>query len=332
METTITVRKVNLAVWKEFQKRIVEIYGNLYGNIGREVTKALSLWLERNKPGRQIVTLKTGKAVFYKDIGGLKEEIKKARELIELPLRHPELFKRLDLKPPKGIIIHGPPGAGKNILARASANEAGANLYVVSIPDLMDRFYKGSEEELLRIFQMAKEKAPSVILISELESIGSKENAWVTEVGSRVLSQLMAAMDGLQYFERVVAIALVNSPESIIPELRRKGRFDHEIEVNLPDEEGRHEILKIQTKNMPLARDVDLGKLAKMTEGWSGKNLYDLCQSAAMAALRRNLCSMDLSVVKIPEDQLRSLVVTMNDFLLAYSEMRSLMSSEAGFN
>ncbi len=331
METTITVRKVDLDVWKRFQKRIVEIYGNLYGNIGREVTNALSLWLERNKPGRQISTFKTGETVFYKDIGGLKEEIKKARELIELPLKHPELFKRLDLKPPKGILIHGPPGAGKNILARASANEAGANLYVVSIPDLMDRFYKGSEEELLRIFQIAKEKAPSVILISELEAIGSKENAWVTEVGSRILSQLMAAMDGLQDFERVVVIALVNSLELIIPELMKKGRFDHEIEVNLPDEDGRHEILKIQTRNMPLAGDVDLKKLAKMTDGWTGKDLYELCQRAAMAALCRSLDSMDLSAGKISEDELQSLVVNMKDFLSAYSEMRSLMSSETVF-
>ncbi|HIE23275.1 MAG TPA: AAA family ATPase [Candidatus Korarchaeota archaeon] len=332
METTITVRKVDLTVWKEFQKRIVEIYGNLYGNIGREVTNALSLWLKRNKPGTQPSILQTGKPASYKDIGGLKEEIIKMKELVELPLRHPELFKRLSLKPPKGVLLHGPPGAGKNMLARAAANEAGANLYVVSIPDLMDRFYKGSEEELLGIFRMAREKAPSVILISELEAIGSKEKGWATEVGSRILSQLMAAMDSLEDFERVVVIALVNSPESLIPALRRKGRFDHEIKVDLPDEEGRYEILEIQTRKMPLAKDVDLRKLAKMTEGWAGKELYELCQEAALSALRRSLDSMDLVVERIPENVLQSIVVTMKDFLKTYSTMQPSNRPRTDFN
>jgi len=330
VETSITVRKVELSVWKEFQKRIVEIYGNLYGNIGREVTNALRLWLKMNRPEKQgwSSIYPEEKPVSYKDIGGLKEEIRKMRELVELPLKHPELFKRLDLKPPKGILLYGPPGAGKNILARAVANESGAKLYVLSIPDLVNRFYKGSEEEILNIFQMAKENAPSVILISELDAIGSNEKIWETEVGSRILSQLIAAMDTLDYFERVVVIALVNSPESLILPLRRKGRFDHEIAVNLPDEDGRYEILEIQTRNMPLANDVDLRRLAKMTTGWSGKDLLEFCQEAARSALRRSLDQIDLTAKEILEDELQKIVMTMEDFIRAYHLLQSKTTSE----
>jgi transitional endoplasmic reticulum ATPase len=259
--------------------------------------------------------------VTYEDIGGLKEEIQKVREMIELPLRHPEIFEKLGVEAPKGVLLYGPPGTGKTLLAKAVANESNAHFISISGPEIMSKFYGESEARLREIFKEAKEKAPSIIFIDEIDSIAPKREEVTGEVERRVVSQLLSLMDGLEARGKVIVIAATNRPNALDPALRRPGRFDREIEIKVPDKKGRLEILQIHTRHMPLAPDVDLEKLASVTHGFVGADLEYLCKEAAMKALRRVLPSLKLDEEKIPPDILNNLVVTMEDFENALKEI-----------
>jgi len=259
--------------------------------------------------------------VTYEDIGGLENEIKMVREMIELPLKHPELFERLGIEAPKGVLLHGPPGTGKTLLAKAVANETNANFYSLSGPEIMSKYYGESEENLRKVFQEAQENAPSIIFIDEIDSIAPKREEVHGEVERRIVAQLLALMDGLQERGKVVVIGATNRINAIDPALRRPGRFDREIEIGIPDKKGRKEILEIHTRGMPLAEDVDLEKLAEITHGYSGADLEALCKEAAMRALRRVLPDIDLEADTIPAEILNKLVVAREDFYEAFKGM-----------
>ncbi|MCS7114598.1 MAG: CDC48 family AAA ATPase [Nitrososphaerota archaeon] len=257
----------------------------------------------------------------YEDIGGLHEEIQRVREMVELPLRHPELFQRLGIEPPKGVLLHGPPGCGKTLLARAVANEAEANFFSINGPEIMSKFYGESEARLREIFQQAQQNAPSIIFIDELDAIAPKREEVTGEVERRVVAQLLALMDGLSGRGNVIVIGATNRPGALDPALRRPGRFDREIEIGVPDKQGRYEILQIHTRGMPLAEDVDLKKLAEMTHGYTGADLAALCRETAMKALRRYLPQINLEEERIPPEVLEKMEVKMEDFLNAYKEV-----------
>ncbi|HKZ48920.1 MAG TPA: CDC48 family AAA ATPase, partial [Thermoplasmata archaeon] len=259
--------------------------------------------------------------VTYEDIGGLGDEVRKVREMIELPLRHPELFERLGVEAPKGVLLHGPPGTGKTLLAKAVASETNANFHSISGPEIMSKFYGQSEENLRGIFKQAEENAPSIIFIDELDSIAPKRDEVSGEVERRVVAQLLALMDGLQGRGKVVVIGATNRPNALDEALRRPGRFDREIEIGVPDRDGRLEILQIHTRGMPLTKDVDLKELAGITHGYVGADLAALCKEAAMRSLRRILPDIDLQVDFIPAEVLNKLEVTREDFLQAFREM-----------
>jgi transitional endoplasmic reticulum ATPase len=263
-----------------------------------------------------------GPKVAYEDIGGLKDEVDKVREMIELPLRHPELFEKLGVEAPKGVLLHGPPGTGKTLLAKAVASETSANFTSIGGPEIMSKFYGESEERLREIFKEAAESAPSIIFIDEIDSIAPKRDEVTAETERRVVAQLLALMDGLEGRGKVVVIGATNRPNALDPAIRRPGRFDREIEIGIPDKEGRLEILQIHTRGMPLADDVDLAQLAGMTHGYVGADLAALAREAAMRALRKILPSIDLEAEQIPVEVLNSLKVTMNDFMDAYREMQ----------
>lgn len=259
--------------------------------------------------------------VTYEDIGGLGNEMKKIREMIELPLRHPELFERLGVEAPKGVLLHGPPGTGKTLLAKAVAGETSANFTNLSGPEIMSKYYGQSEENLREIFKQAQENAPSIIFIDELDSIAPKRDEVSGEVERRVVAQLLALMDGLESRGKVVVIGATNRPNALDPALRRPGRFDREIEIGIPDRNGRLEILQIHTRGMPLSKGVDLARLADMTHGYAGADLAALCKEAAMRSLRRVMPDIDLQMVEIPAEVLNKLSVEWNDFLDAFREM-----------
>ena len=259
--------------------------------------------------------------VAYEDIGGLKEEIQKVREMIELPLRHPEIFEKLGIEAPKGILLHGPPGTGKTLLAKAVASESNSHFISISGPEIMSKFYGESEARLREIFKEAKEKSPSIIFIDEIDSIAPKREEVTGEVERRVVSQLLSVMDGLEARGKVIVIAATNRPNAIDPALRRPGRFDREIEIKVPDKRGRLEILQIHTHNMPLDQDVDQDKVAAVTHGFVGADLEYLCKEAAMKCLRRLLPELNLEDEKIPPETLEKLVITMNDFDNAIKEI-----------
>src|SRR5438132_535471 len=259
--------------------------------------------------------LRAGTAqVAYEDIGGLKDEIQKVREMIELPLRHPEIFENLGIEAPKGILLHGPPGTGKTLLAKAVASESNSHFISISGPEIMSKFYGESEARLREIFKEAKEKAPSIIFIDEIESIARKREEVTGEVERRVVSQLLSVMDGLEARGKVIVIAATNRPNAIDPALRRPGRFDREIEIKVPDKRGRLEILQIHTHNMPLDPDVDQDRVAAVTHGFVGADLEYLCKEAAMKCLRRLLPELNLEDEKLAPEVLDKLVVTMSDF------------------
>ncbi|AAY80146.1 CDC48 family AAA ATPase [Sulfolobus acidocaldarius] len=259
--------------------------------------------------------------VTYEDIGGMKEIIQKIRELVELPLRHPELFKRLGIEPPKGILLYGPPGVGKTLLAKAVANETDAYFTSINGPEIMSKFYGESEQRLREIFEDAKKHAPAIIFIDEIDAIAPKRDEVIGEVERRVVAQLLTLMDGLENRGNVIVIAATNRPNAVDPALRRPGRFDREIEIPLPDKQGRLEILQIHTRNMPLSKDVDLHKLAEMTHGYTGADLSALVREAAMNALRRYIQMIDLSQDKIPPEILEKMEVRMDDFLKAFKDI-----------
>ncbi len=252
--------------------------------------------------------------VTYEDIGGLKDEIQKVREMIELPLRHPEIFEKLGVEAPKGVLLYGPPGTGKTLLAKAVATESNAHFIPISGPEIMSKFYGESEARLREIFKEAKEKAPTIIFIDEIDSIAPKREEVTGEVERRVVSQLLSLMDGLEARGKVIVIAATNRPNAIDPALRRPGRFDREIEIKVPDKKGRYEILQIHTRHMPLTPDVDLERLASVTHGFVGADTEYLCKEAAMKTLRRMLPVLKLGEERLSPEILDKLIVTMSDF------------------
>jgi transitional endoplasmic reticulum ATPase len=258
--------------------------------------------------------------VTYEDIGGLKQEVQKIREMIELPLKHPEIFERLGVEAPKGVLLHGPPGTGKTLLAKAVANETDANFLSIGGPEIMSKYYGESEERLREIFKEAEEDAPSIIFIDELDSIAPKREEVTGEVERRVVAQLLALMDGLKPRGEVVVIGATNRPNAVDIALRRPGRFDREIELKVPNKNARLEILQIHTRGMPLAEDVNLKKIADISHGFVGADIESLTKEAAMRALRRVLPEMDLDVESIPIEILDKLQVTQADFMEALME------------
>lgn len=259
--------------------------------------------------------------ITYEDIGGLHEDIQRIREMVELPLRHPELFQRLGIEPPRGVFLFGPPGCGKTLLAKAVASESDANFYVISGPEIISKFYGESEARLREIFQKAHESAPSIVFIDEMDAIAPKREEVTGEVERRVVAQLLSLMDGMVSRGNIIVIGATNRPNAIDPALRRPGRFDREIEIGVPDRQGRHEILQIHTRNMPLAKDVDLQRLADISHGYTGADLLSLCREAAMKALRRYLPEINLEEEKIPPETLEKMEVKLDDFQAAYREI-----------
>lgn len=252
---------------------------------------------------------------IYEDVGGLNEQIQRIREMIELPLRHPEVFDRLGIEPPKGILLHGPPGTGKTLIAKAVANETFAAFISLSGAEIHGKYYGESEARLREIFNEAAQNKPCIIFIDEIDSIAPKREEVTGEVEKRVVSQLLALMDGLEPRGQIVVIGATNRPNTLDPALRRGGRFDREIEIGIPDRDGRFEILQIHTRGMPLTHDVDLRKLANLTHGFTGADITELCKEAAMKALRRVLPEIDFEVDFIAAEVLNKLVVAMEDFL-----------------
>ncbi|TET11873.1 MAG: AAA family ATPase [Candidatus Thorarchaeota archaeon] len=259
--------------------------------------------------------------VTYEDIGGLGKELTKIREMVELPMKSPELFKRLGITPPKGVLLMGPPGTGKTLIAKAVANESGANFKIINGPEIMSKFYGESEQKLRETFEDAEKNAPSIIFIDELDSIAPKRAEVTGEVERRVVAQLLALMDGLAARGQVIVIGASNRPDDIDEALRRPGRFDREIVIGVPDKQGRLEILQIHTRAMPLEEDLDIERLAAVTHGFVGADLSALAREAAMKALRRVLPHIDPETGDIPADVLNNLYVTQADFDMALAEV-----------
>jgi transitional endoplasmic reticulum ATPase len=264
---------------------------------------------------------KAGPRVTYEDIGGLSAEIKKVREMIELPMKHPELFERLGVEAPKGVLLYGPPGTGKTLLAKALASETNAHFETLSGPEIMSKYYGESEEKLRSLFKTAEEQAPSIILIDEIDSIAPKREEVTGEVERRVVAQMLALMDGMETRGKVVVIGATNRPDSLDPALRRPGRFDREIEIGVPNRQSRLEVLQIHTRGMPLSKDVNQEKLADVTHGFVGADLAALAREAGMRAIRRVLPEIDLEVESIPAETLNKIEVNNDDFLEALREM-----------
>jgi transitional endoplasmic reticulum ATPase len=259
--------------------------------------------------------------VTYEDIGGIKDEIQKVREMIELPLRHPEIFEKLGVEAPKGVLLYGPPGTGKTLLAKAVSTESNAHFIPIGGPEIMSKFYGESEARLREIFKEAKEKAPTIVFIDEIDSIAPKREEVTGEVERRVVSQLLSLMDGLEARGKVIVIAATNRPNALDPALRRPGRFDREIEIKVPDKKGRYEILQIHTRHMPLLQDVDLERLASVSHGFVGADLEYLCKEAAMKTLRRMLPELNLQEERLSPELLDKLIVTGGDFENALKEI-----------
>jgi transitional endoplasmic reticulum ATPase len=261
--------------------------------------------------------------INYEDIGGLTEEIKKIREMVEIPLKHPELFRKLGIQPPKGVLLHGPPGTGKTLLARAVATESEANFILLNGPEIMSKFYGESEKKIRDIFEEAEKTAPAIIFIDEIDAIAPKREETQGEVERRVVSQILTMMDGLKSRGKVIVIGATNRINSLDPALRRPGRFDREIAINVPGKEGRLSILKIHTRNMPLTKDVNLDELAAVTHGFVGADLEALTKESAMNVLRKFLPQMKLEKEEeVPQEILEKMVVKQEDFKEALKTVR----------
>lgn len=265
---------------------------------------------------------KTGPSISYEDIGGLHDEIQKVREMIELPLKHPELFERLGIDPPRGVLLHGPPGCGKTLIAKAVASESEAHFITINGPEIMSKFYGESEQRLRGIFKEAEENSPSIVFIDELDAIAPKREDVSGEVERRVVAQMLSLMDGLVSRGQVIVIGATNRPNAVDPALRRPGRFDREIEIGVPDKKSRFEILLIHTRGMPLTEDVPLSRISEVTHGFVGADLQALAREAAMKTLRRILPEIDLDAETIPTEILDKLQVTKEDFENAQREVQ----------
>ena len=323
-----------------------DIFGNLenifggmgFGNLGGGVTQIKFLVVSTNPIKSCVVTENTevvlnSKAVeitderipeiTYEDIGGLTEEVKKIREMVEIPLKHPEIFEKLGIEPPKGVLLHGPPGTGKTLLAKAVANESEANFILLNGPEIMSKFYGESEKKIRDIFEEAEKTAPAIIFIDEIDAIAGKREESVGEVERRVVSQILTMMDGLKSRGKVIVIGATNRVNALDSALRRPGRFDREIEINVPDKNGRLQILKIHSRGMPLDKKVDLTELASITHGFVGADLEALTKEAAMNVLRKFLPKMKLEAEEqIPQEILEKLIVNQSDFMDALKIVR----------
>ena len=280
-----------------------------------QITVETQIKITKEKIDEDIIS-----SVAYEDIGGLGEELRRVREIIELPLKHQELFDRLGITPPKGVLLHGPPGTGKTLIAKAVASESGANFYSIQGPEIMNKYYGQSEQNLRDRFKEAQDNPPAIIFIDEIDSIAPKRDEVKGEVERRVVAQLLTLMDGLEESGRLIVIAATNRVGDIDPALRRPGRFDREIEIGVPDVTGRIEVLQVHTRNMPLADDVDLEELAGMTHGFVGADVVALAREAAMKCLRRHLPDFDLDEA-LSTEQLSMMTVTMDDFKEALKEI-----------
>ena len=271
--------------------------------------------------GRQQAGEDSSRTLSYEDIGGLKPQLQRIREMIELPLRYPEVFERLGIDAPKGVLLHGPPGCGKTLIARAIAHETEASFYSISGPEIIHKFYGESEAHLRKIFEEATRKGPSILFLDEIDAIAPKRENVVGDVEKRVVAQLLALMDGLNRRQNLIVIAATNIPNALDAALRRPGRFDREISIPIPDRNGRREILEIHSRGMPLARDVNMDHLGDITHGFVGADLEALCREAAMICLRRILADIDFALTSIPYERLGQLEVHMDDFLTALREV-----------
>ncbi len=275
------------------------------------ITEATQITLQ----GKPVVSEKKMPKITYEDIGGLGKEIEKIREMVELPLKHPELFKKLGIEPPKGILLYGPPGCGKTLLARAVASEAKANFHVINGPEVVSKWYGQSEQNLRKVFEDAAATTPSIIFIDEVDAIAPKRTEVQGEVEKRIVAQLLTLMDGLESRGNIIVVGATNREGDIDTALRRPGRFDREIVIGVPDKDGRNEVLQIHTRNMPLAKNVKLDEIASMTHGFVGADIAALVKEAAFGVLRKNLPKIDLEKDEIPEEVLEKLIVTRDDFM-----------------
>ena len=322
-----------------------DIFGNLgdilggmgFGNLGGGVAQIKFLVVSTNPNCPVIITENTdvvlnpkaveviseiGPTINYEDIGGLTDEIKKIREMVETPMKHPEIFQRLGVSPPKGVLLHGPPGTGKTLLAKAVANESDAHFILLNGPEIMSKFYGESEKKIRNIFEEAEKNAPSIIFIDEIDAIAPKREDVQGEVERRVVSQLLTMMDGLNSRGKVIVIGATNRVNALDPALRRPGRFDREIEIGVPGKSGRLAVLKIHSRGMPLNRSVDLDKISSLTHGFVGADLESLTKEAAMNVLRKNLHKIKLDEETIPQEVLEKLVISQDDFMSALKVVR----------
>lgn len=308
-------RSIDFFVQETVPKGPVVIVPQTMLTIGRKRTEA------QKKTSAPLV-------LSYEDIGGLKREIRQIREMIELPLRYPEVFERLGVKPPRGVLLSGPPGTGKTLIARVVAHETDANFFAINGPEIIHKFYGESEAHLRKIFEDASRDAPSIIFIDEIDAIAPRRETAVGDVEKRVVAQLLGLMDGLKGRKHVVVIAATNLPNALDPALRRPGRFDREIHISIPDRFGRLAILEIHSRGMPLAEDVDLSQLADITHGFVGADLESLCREAAMTCLRRIFPSIDFARATLPYEALKHLEVHKEDFLAAMHEVEPSVMRE----
>ena len=260
--------------------------------------------------------------ITYEEVGGLRSEIKVMREIVELPLRHPELFTRLGIEPHSGVLLYGPPGCGKTLLAKVLASESDANMFSINGPEIMNKYYGETEAKLRDIFKEAKENSPSIIFIDEIDAIAPKREEAYGDVEKRVVAQLLALMDGLTDRGNVIVLGATNRPDSVDPALRRPGRFDREMEISVPNADGRLEVMEIHTRGMPIAKDVTLKELSSELNGYTGADMKSLCREAAMRSIRRYLPEIDLETEKIPTKILQSMEVKLIDF---YDAMREVV-------
>ncbi len=315
-----------------------EEFGNFFGNLGGGITQIKFIIVNAN-PNQPVIIRENTEVVLnpkavelsdekipeitYEDIGGLSEEIKKIREMVEIPLKHPEIFQKLGVEPPKGVLLHGPPGTGKTLLAKAVANESEANFILLNGPEIMSKFYGESEKKIRNIFEEAEKTAPAIIFIDEIDAIAPKREDVGGEVERRVVSQLLTMMDGLKSRGKVIVIGATNRINAIDPALRRPGRFDRELKINVPDKAGRLAILKIHTRGMPLEKKINLDELASMTHGFVGADLESLAKEAAMNVLRKFLPKLKLEEgEEIPKEILEKLIVKQDDFMAALKVVR----------